>query len=140
MKEAGGRLSPADGHSAELIDALPAGKVYGATIKRKRNVQHLKKYWALIDAVWPAQALYPTSKRLGNAIKRACGLVDENLDPVTLKPYDEVGSIAFDAMEQDEFEEFFSRAVDLICNHILPGVGREDLRRRVDDILEGRAK
>ncbi len=50
----------------------------------------------------------------------------------------EAKSIAFDKMKQDEFEEFYDRAIELITTVILPGINREDVNREVDAILAGR--
>jgi hypothetical protein len=41
-------------------------------------------------------------------------------------------------MDQDEFEQLYERAVELILTRILPGVGREDLDRQVAEIMAGR--
>lgn len=133
-----GRIAPADGLSAEQIDGLSVGQVYGATIKKKRNVKHLRKYWALMSAVFPHQAFYPTVKKLERGVKRALGLTEEVLNPVTMEYETDTGSIAFDKMEQDEFSEYYDRSVDLILTRIVPGVGREDLERQVLEILEGK--
>ena len=46
--------------------------------------------------------------------------------------------MAFDNIDQTEFEQVYERIVDVILTRILPGVGRKDLEDQVHDILAGR--
>lgn len=133
-----GGLRPADPMSAELIDGLPMGATFGATIRQKRNLAHHRKYWALIRAIYEHQGLYPTEEALSDGIKKGVGLVKEVLNPETMEVEYDAASIAFDAMDQEAFEAFFDRAVDLICRRIVPGLAHADLEREVNEILAGK--
>jgi hypothetical protein len=56
---------------------------------------------------------------------------------VTGIPYVVAKSISFASMTQDEFEQWFDRAVDLICKQVLD-MSRDDLLAEIGDILAGR--
>ena len=117
---------------------LKSEQLLGVTVRQKRNLAHHNKYWALIDAVWEHQALYPTVTALSDGVKLACGLTEETLNPLTMEVSLKPSSIAFDAMDQDDFEQFYERAIGIIIERILPGVNSRDLDRRVQDIMKGR--
>lgn len=138
QKNADGRLMPVDGLSAEVIDTLPIGKPLGVTIKQKRNLKHHKKYWALVAAVWPHQGLYPTKRRLSKGLLKAVGHTDDILNLETLDYDSEAASIAFDSLDQEDFQQVYERVVEVVLTRILPGVNREDLDRQVQEILQGR--
>lgn len=133
-----GRLRPADARSAELWDELPRNKGLKAVVTQPRNYEHHKKFMALINVIWEHQTYYPSPKSLRRGIQRAVGLVEVETDPRTGQDYIYDGSIAFDKMDQAAFEDLYDRAVEFICAEIIPGLGHDDLRREVEQILVGR--
>ena len=133
-----GRLRPADARSAELWDELPKDKGLRAVVTQPRNVDHHRKFFALLSVIWPHQDLYPTVDDLLEGIKLALGHTKEARNAETLEPVIVPASISFGSMDQDAFEQFYDRAVDLICRRIIPGLGRSDLEREVNEILAGR--
>lgn len=133
-----GKLSPVDPRSAELWADLPRGKVLRAKVQQPRNVEHHRKLFALLNCVHPHQDHYATVKGLLDGIKLATGHTEEAVNAETGETIYAPASIAFDKMDQDAFEQFYDRAVDLICRRIIPGLGRADLEREVNEILAGR--
>jgi len=131
------RLAPADAHSEELLNSLPAGRELKAVITQPRNVAHHRKFFALLNVIYPHQDTYPTRESLLKAIKCALGFGETIKLPdgrIILSP----GSISFGKMDQQAFSEFYERAVKLITEKILPGVDSADLEREVNEILRGR--
>lgn len=45
------------------------------------------------------------------------------------------GSIAFGKMDQGEFKAFFDKAAAFITTEVVPGLKREDLDRRLGELL-----
>lgn len=130
-------LVPADRGSEEALAKIPQGETVRATVTRPRNVDHHRKWWALLQAVYPHQDTYATINAFHAAIKVALGYGETVKLPdgrAILIP----GSISFAAMDQGEFEQFYERAVELILTRILPGVDRPELDAQVMDILDGR--
>ena len=133
-----GRFSPSDARSAELLEGLPRGKVMRASVTQPRNVNHHRQFFALLGAIFPHQELYPTTDDLLDGIKLAVGHTKEARNAETGEVMQAPASINFGAMDQDQFEQFYDRAVDLICRKIIPGLNRADLEREVNEILAGK--
>ncbi len=136
-----GKISFADPRSAELWADLPRGKVLRAKVQQPRNIAHHRKYWALIALVFENQqsGVFATQEALSDGIKLGIGHTDDVVNAETGQMQSTPASIAFDKMDQAEFEQFYDRAVDLICRRIIPGLGRADLEREVNEILAGRS-
>jgi len=138
MRRRLGGLFPTDAMSEEALEALPEDKTVKAVVTMPRNVEHHRKFFALLAAVFPHQDQWPTLDALLVGVKVALGYGETvflNNGRVVLVP----GSISFAKMDQRAFEEFYERAVKLVLTKIVPNVGREDLEAQVFDILAGRA-
>lgn len=136
MRRHMGALRPIDAAGEQALADIPRGELVRVTIRRPRNVQHHRKFFALVNAIFPHQDLYPTEEMLLAAIKVALGYGDSVKLPdgrTIIIP----SSISFAKMDQKAFEAFYDRALTLILGKILPGVGKEELEREVDDILAG---
>lgn len=131
-----GHLVPANSQSAELLAGLPNDKWMLATIRMPRNVKHHRKYWALMQAVFPHQSVWPTMKSFQRAMKKALGHGEWVASADGRKEFIEE-SISFANMDQSEFEQFYARAVEVILTKVLPNVDSEDLEREVAEILKG---
>ncbi len=137
LRRKGEGLIPMDLMSRNYIEKLDAQTVIRAVVTKPRNYDHHKKYFALLHAVYEHQDTYPSFNSFRSAVAVALGHSESVKLPdgrTILVP----GSIAFGKMDQSEFEEFYEKAVDLVLTRIVPGVNREDLERRVLDILKGR--
>lgn len=130
-------LVPANEQSLEALRKLKQGEWYKAEVTMPRNLKHLRKYFALLAAVYPHQTMWPTFRKFRAKFEEALGHGEYYVNGRGER-YFENESIAFGAMQQDEFDEFYEKAVELILTRILPGVGRADLDRQVSEILEGR--
>jgi hypothetical protein len=132
------RLVPADKLSEDDIARLDADKIYDCKLWNKRNADHHRKYRALVAAIFPHQKYYATTKALHDQLKVAVGFSYEAVDLNTGEVRTYPDSMAFDNIDQTEFEQVYERIVDVILTRILPGVGRKDLEDQVMDILAGR--
>ena len=135
MEARRGKLTPVDMIGVEAIAAVPTGTVLRVKWTRPRNLAHHRKFFALLDVVHQAQSRYAAKDDLLNALKIAMGhyTVWKVADREILQPK----SIAFGAMDQVAFEQFYDRAVLLILEKVLPGTQRDDLEARVLEIIEG---
>lgn len=133
-----GALRPIDAMGEEALRAVKPDEVVRVTITRARNVNHHRKFFALLNAVFPHQETYATMETFRAAIQVALGFGDAIKLPdgrTIIVPR----SIAFSKLDQKGFEELYDRALTLILTRIVPGVGRADLEREVADIIAGRA-
>ena len=131
-------LYPSDLQSREALRKLPENSVVRAEIKRPRHPGHHRKYWAMLGLVHEASNvsdLYPTVKKLHRAIKGALGYFEEVKLPDG-KIFHVVDSIAFENMDQVAFEQFYDKAVALICEQVVPNMDRADLEREVMEMVK----
>lgn len=132
-----GALRPADAASEELLMALPEGVDLKARITVPRKGWKHRKFFALCAVVQPHQETYPTIEKFRKALTCALGFADTYHLPdgrIMIFPQ----SIAYDAMDDVEFDELFSRAIGFICERILPKANSADLEREVAEIMAGR--
>jgi hypothetical protein len=137
-RRVGGALAPADAASAAALEAIPEGASVQLKLTQPRNLSHHRKYWALLQAVFPHQTVYPTLDAFAAAMKVATGLAE----PIAL-PNGRVvyagSSISFARMDQKAFEQFYERAVQIVLTRILPKVDSDALDHEVQTILAGGA-
>lgn len=138
MRRRGEHLRCVDAAGAEALADVPTDAIVRVDIRRPRNVRHHRKYWALLNAVFPHQSVYPTLESFAAAMKAAVGLAE----PIRLPDGRIVlytGSISFGSMDQTTFDQFYERVVQIILTRIVPGVSSTELERQVCDILQGEA-
>ena len=117
---------------------LKVGDTVLCSIKRPRNYEFFKKYWALLRL---------TVTNLPHLIQQQMQIFTEEdmLDclKVDLGLYTTVwhggkqiiktGSISFSKMDESEFERFFQRSVDVILRIYLRGTDRQALIEEIDN-------
>lgn len=129
-----GALRPVDEMGEELLHKFADRTLVSCEIRQPRNLQHHRKFFALLNLVYENQERYPSVEQLLSAMKVALG----HCDMLTLKDGKQVyipKSIAFHKMDQLEFDKFWDRVVKLVCEKILPGMQREDLEREILELV-----
>lgn len=131
-----GSLRPCDEAGELLLSKIKNNDLVQVEVKRPRNVQHHRLYWALVSKVWENldQERYPTPDDLSAAVKIAAGIRTRIVLPDGTQGFIP-GSIAFHKMSQDEFSAFYDRVCDLIAAHFLPGVTSADLKAEVQQMI-----
>ena len=132
-------LSAAFDADKQHLAKLKLGEVYRAEIKQPRNLAFHCKYFALVNLVFSnlpehLQDTIRTPEELHTEIKMQTGIRMKRIS-LSGKEYFVPGSIAFAKMDEAEFSEFYSLAVDVIIKFILPGVDRAELWSEVESYL-----
>lgn len=139
---------------AGLRGATPSDQELWAKFKRKletmkpgawmrfewstpRNGPHHRKFMALLSLVAENSEIYNTTEKALIAVKLAAGHFDPAIDPRTGEIVPVVKSISYDAMAQEEFEVFYSAALDGVLQVILPTMSRETADQLLSMIVEG---
>ena len=104
-------LSPVTDDGVEAVKKIKLGYSVIMTYKPRRNVKFHKKYFALLNAVIINQEHYKTVDNLHEAIKFKGGYY-ETVIPLDASPFLVTKSIAFHSMDAQEFEDFYSVALD----------------------------
>ena len=129
-KRRDGSLIPETEADAIVLEKMAQGATWCFSVHRERNAKHHRKFFSLIRVVWdnlPEQLddHYPDIEHLRAEITMKAG----HFTTFTTTKGERVylpKSIAFDKMDQTEFDAFYSKVVDIILKHFLP-VEREDL-------------
>lgn len=149
-------LVPAHQQDEELIKKLPAHKPFRCKVTQIRNVDHHRKYFALLNYcfdVWEPPSLSNEDKM------RACKLeimpadIEKNFDRfrkdivILCGFYDtvvrvngdlqfEAKSISFAKMGQDEFEILYDKTIDVMIKHVCKNYSGDELRDVIDQVME----
>ena len=127
-------LSPADPAGVEAIQQIGFNELVTVRITRPRNVKHHRLAFAVLQEVFKAQSYYATLDAMLDDIKINIGHCEKRIGKkgnLWYKPK----SISFAAMDQETFNEFYTRMMNFICTEILPRTQQADLERRVYEIL-----
>ncbi len=125
-------LAPADDASGAALRKVPVGDVVACEIRRPRNGSQHRLYWVMCTAVAINHEQLKDAESVHQVLKMLTGLTDK----IALKSTGEIvqipRSISFSKMSADEWDTYFERAKQAVCEHLLPGVGMRELQ---DEIL-----
>lgn len=115
MRREGLSLVPVNSAEAEALDRLaPAGKDLEINIRRRRSNPHHSLYWARLGKLIESGATrYHDTHTLHEVLKFKLGYVAPFIDADGKLRF-MTQSIAFDAMDQTEFNDYFAAAMQAI--------------------------
>lgn len=119
------------------LETMKPGTWLRIECAKPRNGQHHRKLFALLTLVAENSETYDTTEKALVAVKLVSGHAEPFMDPVTGQLTQLPKSIAYDAMDQDEFDEFYSAAIDGVLRHILPHIEKVQAERLIDMIVSG---
>jgi hypothetical protein len=119
------------------LDTLPSGKYLRIESAVPRNGQHHKKLMALLQLVTENSETYNTIEKALVAIKVVSGYTEPFIDPISGKLTQLPKSIAYESMDQVEFEKFYSAAIDGVLSFILPQLDSAQADKLINIIVEG---
>lgn len=123
-------LVPVDDQGREALAKIGHGKQVTVSVKRARNPYHHRKLFALLGIVLSNQEHYKDTDQLLAACKLAtghCDLVKTKHGVIGLPK-----SIAFHAMDQIAFSDFYEKAVQWVVEEVIPGLSAKDLNAEVE--------
>ena len=92
---------------------------------------------ALLNLVTENSETYNTIPKALIAVKLAAGYFDPAIDPRTGEIVPIPKSISYDAMGQEDFDVFYSAAIDGVLQVILPTMSRETADKLLSMVVEG---
>jgi len=100
----------------EKAKKLKAGVQFECEVKKKRNYEFHKKYFALINMLFDNQETYNNIDHLRNDLTIEAGFysIRTNLRAETIK---EANSISFSKMDELEFSDLYSKTLDVIVKY-----------------------
>lgn len=114
-----GRLIPATPYDAEAMMQFRNGttfEIFAQTEERQRR--KLRLYWKVLNTVVKSTGRWPRSRNLHNDIKLTLGYVTMSFDLMTRDVIRTPDSTAVNEMSPEEFDEYFTRAMDLLATKI----------------------
>ena len=117
-------LFPCDDHSVEIFKGVEIGKIYTLDMKQPRWIGFHRKFFKMIREVMAHQPYYVNERQLLTEIKLRMGHVDSHIRPTGELIY-VPASIAFNEMDNLQFQWFYGQAIDVILQHIIQGHNRE---------------
>jgi hypothetical protein len=119
------------------LETMQPGKWLRLEWSAPRNGPHHRKMFALLSLVAENSETYNTTAKALVAVKLAAGYFDPHVEPKTGEIIPIPQSIAYDAMDQDEFDKFYSAALDGVLQTILTTMDKATAERLMDMIVEG---
>lgn len=109
-----GRLSPSSAFDQERLDSYSNGSVIQVYFWQGRNAALSRKYWAILSkAVKDCNTPWENAEEANDALKLALGITDVGKtvnDQWFVRP----GSIAYGAMDEAKFRDFFEKAMTVL--------------------------
>lgn len=113
-----GRLRPSLPADLDIIRKYKAGVTIKAKVTRRRNPDHHRKFFALLGVV-VKHTDYEDVDEVLHILKLRLGHFDPIIDLDSGKTFLKPRSISFDNMDQNKFDDFYRRSVDVILQNFL---------------------
>lgn len=120
MFKDGWSLKPSDERGEKALARMGQGELVVIDLRRNRNLLHHRKFWAILNAVLDNQNKYDNDTDLLTEIKIRVGHYREYITQQGELVY-VPKSISFDECDQSEFDEFYTKAVN-VMEEMVPGV------------------
>lgn len=130
-------VAAGDDAAREYLRAWPIGETRRADVRKPRALKSLKRWHGF------ARLLYESGVQDANgqafksqkAAHQYLKLLAGHADPIVSKKTGEIrwipDSIDFDSLEEDEFQQVWKRAIQGVCEELLPGITEPDLELEI---------
>lgn len=116
----------------EAARRFKLGEVTRAEMVKPRNYEHHKKFMALCQFIAENSEVYDTVDKALTGLKLVTGHVDFTPDPRTGELVAVPRSIAFAAMDQIEFAEWYDKAIAAAVKYMIPQMTKMDAAQALD--------
>jgi hypothetical protein len=124
-------FEPVNDIAREAMGKVKIGADVRLEIKRPRSLAWHKRYFALVNLIADNSSYTPDDVHMLLKMRAGCRrLIKERSGREIWVP----DSVAFDKMDRDEWQVYWSRVVDYVSTELLPGVTAEELEREIRDI------
>lgn len=144
QKQVNSTLAPANQESEEYISKLKIGDGVSVEIKKVRNYEFLKKYFALLDFAYdqwePEERTYKGQVVAKNREKFRSDiqiLSGYGVPVINIKGESRIvsKSISFAKMNDESFGKLYSAACDVILSNVLKNYTQEELDNIMNELL-----
>ena len=128
-----GHLAPSDGQAQQTLKKLKVDQPVLVKITKPRNIGMHRKFFALMQIGFDNQEKYDTLDAFRKEVTMRAGWYKEHHHVTGAISY-EAKSIAFNKMDELEFQELFYKCIDVILRHFMPGGDPELLKAEVERV------
>ena len=133
LKSVGGVLLPSDDECIEAMNKIKNGTEIMIEYKQKRNVKFHRKAFALLNLVLKNQDRYSNINDLLVEFKLKSGHYEEHITTKGKIIY-VPKSIAFSEMDELEFNELYSKFIDIALQHFI-SMSKEELEQQIINFI-----
>lgn len=123
-------FAAADDAALAALRKIKLGRTVRCEIAAPRNIQHHRKFFALLNTVWAATGDWVSVDDLLIELKFNLGITRELVIRKTGEVVKIVGSISFASMDQAAFDAFYESAIQELC-FMAGGIESDHLRQEV---------
>jgi len=128
-------LTPADDHARRILEKIDQGKTVNVEYKQPRNGPMHRRFWALCQMVYDNSDTYGSAEQVADHLKILAGHCTSVASKGTGEVYLIPKSISFSAMDQGEFDAFWTRVVKAVTEHLLPGVTSTEIENELCNLI-----
>ena len=118
-KSADGSFIPSTENSIAKFKKVKIGETTLVDYKAKRNVQFHKKGFSLLNLIYQNQSKYESFEAMRTEFKLKAGLYELHVTTKGKTIY-VPKSMSFSEMDENEFEELYSKFIDIALKHFVP--------------------
>jgi hypothetical protein len=133
LKSVGGVLLPSDDECIEAMNKIKNGTEIMIEYKQKRNVKFHRKAFALLNLVLKNQDKYSNINDLLVEFKLKSGHYEEHITTKGKIIY-VPKSIAFSEMDELEFNELYSKFIDIALQQFI-SMSKEELEQQIINFI-----
>ena len=134
LKDLEQRLLPDDDTGRAYLKRLKPGEPVLVNVKKPRNIKFHRKFFALLQIAFDNQDKYDDFEAFRKEVTMRAGHWQEHVHVTGAVSYT-AKSIAFHNMDELEFSQLYSQAIDAIIAYFMPDTDPEELNRAVEEVL-----
>lgn len=127
-------LKPADAESEKYLTRIPFGESVVCKVRRPRNPGLHRKFFSLLTLVFENQEIYQDFTAFRHEIVMRAGYYQKHVHLTGQVSY-VAKSLAYDALDDVEFQELYDRCCAVILEHFMPGTTSKELEEAVMDYM-----
>lgn len=135
LKRTLGGFALADEMSIETAKRYKVGETFRAEIVKPRSRKTLGRYWVLCQMILDNTEMFRSKEQVSDYLKIRAGHSTSIVAKKTGEIFHLANSIDFDSVDESEFQDFWSRACDVIAEDILPGITESEINYEVQKIV-----
>jgi len=122
---------PHDEKTVEWMVKRKPGEIFSFEVKNARNYENHKRFFSFIDQTFDMQEHFENKEIYRKWITMKCGHFDTIVTPKGDTIF-AAKSIAFERMEEEEFKELFSSAIDVFLRELGKDVSEHELMKVIN--------